>query len=90
MATDNGRCPQPRKVKVFAPSRYQDVTLSLCNAIIECAFGRIVMCCHTPNGSALKCNAYAATTAIGVISTMISGMAKEAAVSNVLAGNSVP
>jgi hypothetical protein len=58
------------------------------NAIIECR--RIVMCCNTPNGSALKCNPYAATTAIGVISTMISGMAKEAAVSNVLAGNSVP
>jgi hypothetical protein len=33
---------------------------------------------------------YPATTAIGVISTMISGTAKPAAVSNVLAGNSLP
>jgi len=33
---------------------------------------------------------YAATTAIAVISTMISGVAKAAAVSSVLAGNSLP
>ena len=33
---------------------------------------------------------YPATTAIGVISTMISGTAKQAAVSNVLAGKSLP
>jgi hypothetical protein len=33
---------------------------------------------------------YPSTTAIGVISTMISGTAKQAAVSKVLAGKSVP
>ena len=35
-------------------------------------------------------HAYAFTTAIAVISTMISGMAKAATVSNVLAGKSLP